>query len=119
MKIKHDGVKEIIDSLGNSKFEYDIDKNSEIAKNLKGHLLLTTGEIDDNVHPGNTIRMANALIKANKRFDFFMLPGQRHSYGDMTEYHFWLSSDYFCKYLIGDFSADIDNSRMNNEIELK
>ena len=116
---KHDGVKEIIDSLGKSKFEYDIDKNSEIAKNLKGHLLLTTGEIDDNVHPGNTIRMANALIKANKRFDFFMLPGQRHSYGDMTEYHFWLSSDYFCKYLIGDFSADIDNSRMNNEIELK
>ncbi len=116
---KHDGVKEIIDSLGKSKFEYDIDKNSEIAKNLKGHLLLTMGEVDDNVHPGNTIRMANALIKANKRFDIFMFPGQKHSYGDMTEYQFWLSSDYFCKYLIGDYSADIDNKQLNNETELK
>jgi len=38
-------------------------KNPDLAKNLKGHLLLTTGDIDNNVHPGNTIRVANALIK--------------------------------------------------------
>ena len=37
-----------------STFEYTIDKNSEIAKNLKGHLMLITGDIDNNVHPGNT-----------------------------------------------------------------
>jgi len=42
-----------------------------LAKNLKGRLLICTGDIDNNVHPGNTIKLANALIKANKRFDFF------------------------------------------------
>ena len=31
--------------------------------------MLTHGDIDNNVHPANTIRMANALIRANKRFD--------------------------------------------------
>ena len=35
-------------------FEYDIEKNSELAKNLKGHLMLITGDIDNNVHPANT-----------------------------------------------------------------
>lgn len=116
---KHHGVKEIIDTLGNSSFVYEIEKNSSLAKNLKGKLLLTTGEIDNNVHPGNTIRVVNALIKANKRFDFFMYPGQRHGYGDMTEYHFWLTGDYFCRHLIGDYSQDVDNIQMNREIELK
>jgi len=115
----HHGVKEIIDTLGNSKFEYDIEKNSQIAKNLKGRLLLTTGEIDNNVHPGNTIRMANALIKANKRFDFFMFPGQRHGYGDMTEYYFWLMGDYFSKHLIGDYSSSVDIMEMNREVEMR
>ncbi|MDD2197502.1 MAG: DPP IV N-terminal domain-containing protein [Bacteroidales bacterium] len=116
---KHHGVKEVTDTTGKATFEYSIDKNSDLAKNLKGKLLLTTGEIDDNVHPGNTIRMANALIKANKRFDFFMFPGQRHGYGDMFEYHFWLTADYFAKHLIGDFSNSVDIIEMNRDIELK
>jgi len=112
---KHHGVKEEMDENGESKFIYDIEKNSELAKNLKGHLLLVTGDIDNNVHPGNTVRMANALIKANKRFDFFLLPGQRHAYGDMTEYFFWLKADYFCKNLIGDYSISTDIFEMNRE----
>jgi len=116
---KHHGVKEIADTAGNVSFEYSIDKNSEIAKNLKGHLLLTTGEIDNNVHSGNTIRLANALIRANKRFDFFMFPGQRHGYGDMTEYYFWLMGDYFCRHLLGDFDSSVDIIQMNNEVEQK
>ena len=48
-------MKEVTDKDGKVTFEYTIDKNSEIAKNLKGHLLLITGDIDNNVHPGNTI----------------------------------------------------------------
>jgi hypothetical protein len=66
---------------------------------------LCTGDIDNNVHPGNTIRVANALIKADKRFDFVLLPGQRHGYGDMTEYFWWRTADYFSRYLIGDETA--------------
>jgi len=115
---KHHGVKEIVDKEGNITFEYDIDKNSEIAKNLKGRLLLVTGDIDNNVHPANTIRMAHALIKANKRFDFFMFPGQRHGFGDMNEYFFWLRADYFCKHLIGDYSQSVDIEVLNREIEM-
>lgn len=114
---KHDGVKEVKDKKGNITFEYDIDKNSELAKNLKGKLLLVTGDIDNNVHPGNTIRMANALIKANKRFDFMIMPGQRHGFGDMTEYFFWLMGDYFSKHLLGDYSTSVDVKEINNEIE--
>lgn len=116
---KHHGVREIEDAEGNVKFEYDIEKNSEVAKNLKGNLLLVTGDIDNNVHPANTIRMANALIKANKRFDFFLMPGQRHGFGSMNEYFFWLRADYFCKHLIGDYSQDVDIVELNREVEKK
>lgn len=112
---KHDGVKEIKDDKGNITFEYDIDKNTELAKNLKGKLLLCTGDIDNNVHPANTIRMANALIKANKRFDFFLFPGQRHGYADMNEYFYWLRAEYFAKHLIGDERTGADIMELNNE----
>jgi hypothetical protein len=56
--------------------------------------------------------MANALIKANKRFDLVILPGQRHGYGDMTEYFFWRQADYFAEHLLGD-----KTSRSETEIE--
>ncbi len=105
----HHGVDEVVDDSGNVSFEYDIDTNPELAANLKGHLLLTTGDIDNNVHPANTIRMAEALIRANKRFDFFLFPGQRHGYGNMSDYWFWIRAEYFVKHLLGDdhWNADI------------
>lgn len=114
---KHHGVKEIVNEKGDTSFVYNIEKNPELANNLKGHLLLTTGDIDNNVHPANTIRMANALIKANKRFDFFNFPGQRHGYTNMSEYFFWLLADYYSKWLIGDFSQPVDMLEMNRDIE--
>ena len=102
----------------------EIKRNDPVGRrcreeNLKGHLLLTTGEIDNNVHPANTMRVVHALIKANKRFDFAMLPTQRHGYTDMEEYFFWLMADYYSKWLIGDFSQPIDIEQMNREIERK
>lgn len=112
---KHHGVKEVEDEEGNITFEYDIEKNSELAKNLKGKLLICTGDIDNNVHPANTIRMAQALIKANKRFDFFLFPGQRHGFGDMNEYFFWLRADYFAKHLLGDYRDSTDMYYMNRD----
>jgi dipeptidyl aminopeptidase/acylaminoacyl peptidase len=114
----HHGVKEIVGDSGESKFVYEIEKNTELAKNLKGKLLLVTGDIDNNVHPGNTIRMANALIAAKKRFDFFLMPGQRHGYGNYSEYFFWLMADYFCKHLINDYSIDTDIFEMRRETKL-
>jgi dipeptidyl aminopeptidase/acylaminoacyl peptidase len=79
--------------------------------------MLTTGDIDNNVSPANTIRLANALIKANKRFDLMLLPGQRHGYGEMQEYFFWGLVDYYSKWLIGDFSQPVDITEMDNEIQ--
>ena len=112
---KHHGVKEVTDKNGKTTFEYAIEKNSEIAKNLKGHLMISTGDIDNNVHPGNTLRLADALIRANKRFDFVVLPGQRHAYGTASEYFSWIRADYFCKYLLGDFEQSVDMWELNRE----
>lgn len=115
---KHHGVKEIISEKGDTSFVYSIEKNQDLAKNLKGRLMLTTGDIDNNVHPANTIRVANALIRANKRFDFQILPGQRHGFGDMTEYFFWTMADYFTRYLMGDTTErPVDIEEMNREIQ--
>jgi dipeptidyl aminopeptidase/acylaminoacyl peptidase len=114
---KHHGVKEVVTPKGDTTFVYAVEKNPDLAKNLKGHLLLATGDVDNNVHPAGTIRMANALIKANKRFDFVLLPGQRHGFGDMTEYFFWMMGDYFTKHLLGDFSQPVDIKEINREIE--
>jgi dipeptidyl-peptidase 4 len=112
---KHNGLKEVTDKDGKVTFEYQIDKNSEIAKNLKGHLALITGDIDNNVHPTNTYRLADALIKANKRFDMWVLPGQRHGYTTAADYVTWLRADYFAKYLLGDFDQSVDMWELNRE----
>jgi dipeptidyl aminopeptidase/acylaminoacyl peptidase len=114
---KHDGIKEVVGDSGEVSFEYDIDKNSDLARNLKGHLLLTTGDVDNNVHATGTIRMAEALIRANKRFDFFLFPGQRHGYGNMSDYWYWLRAEYFVKHLLGDERADVNIAELNMQRE--
>jgi len=114
---KHHGLKEVVDKDGSVTFEYDIEKNSELAKNLKGHLMLSTGEIDNNVHPANTMRMADALIKANKRFDMLVIPGVRHGYADRSAYFNWIRSDYFCRHLLGQSAESVDVVELNREKE--
>jgi dipeptidyl-peptidase 4 len=114
---KHHGLKEVVGEDGQVSFEYDIEKNSELAKNLKGHLMLSTGDIDNNVHPANTLRMADALIKANKRFDMLVIPGVRHAYGDRSAYFNWIRSDYFCRHLLGQSADSVDIVELNKEKE--
>ena len=114
---KHHGIKEVMDDDGKITFEYDIAKNSELANNLKGHLMLTTGDVDNNVHMAGTLRMTEALIKANKRFDFFIFPGQRHGFGNMNDYWAWLRAEYFVKHLIGDTYWNVDINQLNLEKE--
>ena len=104
----HHGVKETVSDKGDTTFVYKIATNPEIAKNLKGHLLLVHGDIDDNVHPGNTTRVVDALIRAGKRFDMLMLPQQRHSFGDMNEYFYWRLVDYFSEHLKGQSEKFVD-----------
>jgi dipeptidyl aminopeptidase/acylaminoacyl peptidase len=74
--------------------------NPLLAQNLKGKLLLMTGDLDDNVHPMLTMRMADALMKANKDFDLMIVPNANH--GSAGSLYFqrrrW---DYFVKNLMG------------------
>lgn len=111
----HHGVKEVVSEKGDTTFQYSIKKNHELAKNLKGRLLLVHGDIDDNVHPANTTRVVNALIRANKRFEMLYLPGQRHGFGDMSEYFFWRMADFYSRYLLEDFENTVDIPQMNND----
>ena len=111
---KNHGIKEV-EKDGKITFEFSIEKNSELAKNLKGHLMLVTGDIDNNVHPANTYRMADALIKANKRFDFLIIPGKRHAYADAGPYINQRRADYFCRYLLGNTEESVDIVELNRE----
>ena len=81
---KHHGVREVIGEKSDTSFLYAIEKNSDLAKNLKGRLLLSTGDIDNNVHPGKT----DYLVKLE--FSFAYLSESRHKNPDIvtTSVHF-------------------------------
>ena len=112
---KHHGINEV-EKDGEIVFEYHISANHELAERLKGNLLLVHGDIDENVHPGCTLRVVNALIRANKRFDMLLLPGQRHGFGDMNDYFFWRMADYFSEHLLGEHERTTDIPQLNNDI---
>jgi dipeptidyl-peptidase 4 len=79
---------------------YDSQANQNLAKNLKGHLLLAHGTMDNNVPPYNTLLVVNELIKANKDFDLIMLPNRSHGFGN-EPYMVRRRWDYFVRYLLG------------------
>jgi dipeptidyl aminopeptidase/acylaminoacyl peptidase len=73
--------------------------NVENAKNLKGKLMLLVGEMDDNVDPSSSYQVVNALIKANKEFEFILIPGAHHTMGENYGEH--KRADFFVKNLLG------------------
>ncbi len=89
-----------------TEFQSEIETNIDLAQNLEGNLMLVHGTVDNNVHPANTIRLANALIESGKKFDFMMLPGQRHGFGDYSPYFERLRWRYFAEHLLGDYQPD-------------
>jgi dipeptidyl aminopeptidase/acylaminoacyl peptidase len=92
-----------VDVDADVKFEIKVPTNAELAENLKGRILLVHGDMDNNVHPGNTTRLVDALIKANKRFDFMVMPGQAHGFGRMQPYFTRMMFEYFAEHLMGDY----------------
>jgi dipeptidyl-peptidase-4 len=79
---------------------YEDQANQNYARNLKGKLLLVHGGMDDNVPPYNTYLVADSLIKANKDFDFIILPNARHGYGSDSYYIMRRRWDYFVEHLL-------------------
>nr|WKN37408.1 DPP IV N-terminal domain-containing protein [Tunicatimonas sp. TK19036] len=79
---------------------YGQQANQQLAKDLEGKLLLIHGGLDDNVPPYNTYLVLDALIKANKDFDFLLLPNARHGYGLDSHYIMRRRWDYFIEHLM-------------------
>jgi len=79
---------------------YAPEANQALAKNLKGKLLLAHGTMDDNVPQYNTLLVVNELMKANKDFDFILLPNRAHGFGN-EPYMVRRRWDYFVKNLLG------------------
>jgi dipeptidyl aminopeptidase/acylaminoacyl peptidase len=90
---------EVTNADGSS--NYDSQANQNFAKDLKGHLLLAHGTMDDNVPPNNTLLLVDALIKANKDFDLLLIPNAAHGYGPGAQYMTRRRWDYFVRYLAG------------------
>ena len=57
---------------------YTANSNSENAFRLQGNLMLVVGELDRNVDPASTMQVVSQLIRANKDFDFLIVPGAGH-----------------------------------------
>ena len=127
----HYGVDEKVtttkDSLGVESKTYDysvrVRPNQELAKNYKHGLLLFTGAIDQTVNPANTLRLVDALIKADKDFDMFVLPKCTHGFFGESENFFehkmWR---HFARLLLHDNSADCDidlNKDMSQKVKGK
>ncbi len=79
---------------------YAIEANQSLAKNLRGHLLLAHGTMDNNVPPDNTLLVVDALIKANKDFELLMIPNAGHGFGAASNYMMRRRWDYFVRWLL-------------------
>ena len=76
------------------------DENSPISHvdKLKGKYLLVHGSADDNVHVQNTMRLIEALVQANKQFDWAIYPDKNHGiYGGNTRLHLYTKMTNFIK----------------------
>ncbi|MDA7977617.1 MAG: DUF885 family protein [Pirellulales bacterium] len=78
---------------------YAESSNIDNAGKLVGHLMLIVGEMDTNVPPESTLRLVDALIKANKDFDLLVIPGGGHTSGG--RYGTRRLEDFFVRYLQG------------------
>lgn len=88
--------------------QYSESSNIDNANKLGGALHLMVGELDDNVPPESTYRLVDALIKANKDFEFLLVPGARHSNGGA--YGIRKRNEFFVKHLKPQKPARPDNS---------
>ncbi|MPY58574.1 S9 family peptidase [Streptomyces spongiae] len=75
--------------------------NPALAANLRGKLLLIHGELDDNAHPYQTLRLVDALIAADADFDMLIVPGAEHAFLRRGHYLVRRTWDYFVRHLHG------------------
>jgi len=72
------------------------------AENLSGKLLMTHGDVDDNVHMQNTIHLISKFQDLSKNFEFMIFPGQRHGFvGTKRAYSTKLANEFWLKEFFG------------------
>ncbi|GLB53780.1 peptidase S9 [Neptunitalea chrysea] len=77
---------------------YDDNSPLFFADQLTGKFLLVHGSADDNVHLQNSMRMIEALVQANKQFDWAIYPDKNHGiYGGNTRLHLYTKLTNFIK----------------------
>jgi dipeptidyl aminopeptidase/acylaminoacyl peptidase len=82
--------------------QYSECSNIDNAAKLKGALFLIVGELDTNVPPESTLRFVDALIKADKDFEFLEVPGADHgTRGPAFGYVQRRTQDFFVRHLLG------------------
>ena len=86
---------------GENQEGYDNNSPLSHARRLKGDFLLVHGSADDNVHVQNTMRLIDALVRANKQFDWAIYPDQNHSIaGGNTRLHLYtLMTNFLTEHL--------------------
>ncbi|CAM5401458.1 putative dipeptidyl peptidase IV [Streptomyces spiroverticillatus] len=72
-----------------------------LADQLAGKLLLVHGELDDQVHPSHTLRLADRLVAANKEFELLLVPGAEHTFIDCIAYVRTRAWDFLVRELMG------------------
>ncbi|MEU1312833.1 DPP IV N-terminal domain-containing protein [Streptomyces cinnamoneus] len=75
--------------------------NVDLADRLAGKLLLVHGEMDDQVHPHHTLRLADRLFAADKDFELFIVPGAEHTFIDCLAYVRKRCWDFLVRELMG------------------
>ncbi|TVT54650.1 prolyl oligopeptidase family serine peptidase [Amycolatopsis rhizosphaerae] len=75
--------------------------NVELAGRLEGKLMLVHGGMDDNVHPHQTLRLAERLIEADKDFDLVIVPGAEHTFFGYEHYVTRRRWDFLVRHVLG------------------
>ncbi|MEH6379419.1 DPP IV N-terminal domain-containing protein [Streptomyces sp. KLMMK] len=75
--------------------------NPDRADRLAGKLLLVHGDMDDQVHPGQTLRLADRLVAADKDFELLIVPGAEHTFIDCLAYVRKRCWDFLVRELMG------------------
>lgn len=85
--------------------------NAALAGNLRGKLLLVHGDMDDNIHPAQTLRLTDAFIRHGKNFDQLIIPNANHQLlptdpnNIQSRYFVRRRWNYFIEHLLGERPA--------------
>jgi len=85
--------------MGEPGDHYNEQSNLTIAGNLKGNLMLIHGDMDNNVNPACTYRLAAEMVNHNKDFELVIIPNANHDLTWRSKYATRKRMDFFVKHL--------------------